>query len=50
MAPGKGAQTPSSQGSQAEGAPGGDAQGVGCHTQTPFLNPDPSSDGMGLKM
>ena len=37
----EGSPDPSSQGSQAEGAPGGDTQGVGCCTQTPLLNPDP---------
>ena len=31
----------SSQGSQAKGTPGGDAQSIGCHKQTPFLNPTP---------
>ena len=40
---------PSSQGDQAKGAPGGDAQVVGCHTQTPFLNPDPFLWGYGVK-
>ena len=34
-------QDPSSQGGQVKGAPGGDAQGIGHHRQTPFLNPDP---------
>ena len=32
---------PSSQGDQAKGASRGDAQGIGHHTQTPFLNADP---------
>ena len=31
----------SSQDGQAKGAQGGDAQGIGHGTQTPFLNPDP---------
>ena len=38
---GEGSPDPSSQDGQAEGAPGGDAQDVGHHTQTPFLIPDP---------
>ena len=38
---GEGRLDPSSQGSQTKGAPRGDTQGIGCHTQTPFLNPDP---------
>ena len=31
----------SSQGNQAKGAPGGDTQGIGHHTQTPLLNANP---------
>ena len=31
---------PSSQGDQAKETPGGDAQGIGCCKQTPFLNPN----------
>ena len=34
----EGSPDPSSQSDQAEGIPGGDAQGVGHCTQTPFLN------------
>ena len=39
---GEGSLDPSSEDGQAEGAPGGDAQDVGHHIQTPLLNPDPS--------
>ena len=46
---GEGSPDPSSQGGQAEGASGGDAQGVGHCTQTPFLNPDPSLQWYGVK-
>ena len=38
---GKGSPDPSSQGGQVEGTPGGDAQGVGHHRHTSFLNPNP---------
>ena len=37
----EGSLDPSSQGGQAEAAPGGDSQGIGHHTQTPFLNLNP---------
>ena len=37
----EGSPDPSSQGNQAEGAPGGDAQSIGCWMQTSFLNPSP---------
>ena len=37
----EGSPDPSSQGGQAEGAPGGNAKGIGHHKQTPILNPDP---------
>ena len=37
----EGSPDPSSQGDQAEGAPGGGAQGIVHCTQTPFLNPNP---------
>ena len=37
----EGSPDPSSQDSQAKGTPSGDAQGIGHHIQTPFLNPDP---------
>ena len=37
----EGSLDPSGEGGQAKGTPGGDAQGVGHHIQTPFLNPDP---------
>ena len=36
----EGSPDPTSQSDQAKGAPGGDAQGIGHHKQTPFLNPD----------
>ena len=36
----EGSLDPSSQGDQTEGTPGGDGQGIGHHTQIPFLNPD----------
>ena len=38
---GEGSPDPSSQGNQAKSTPGRDAQGIGSHTQTPFLNPNP---------
>ena len=34
---------------QAEGTPGRDGQGVGSHTQTPFLNPEPFFQWYGVK-
>ena len=37
----EGSPDPSSQGGQAEGTPGRDTQGIGWHTLTPFLNPNP---------
>ena len=37
----EGSPDPSRKDDSAKGAPGWDAQGIGCHTQTPFLNPDP---------
>ena len=37
----EGGPDPSSQGNQVEGTPGGDTQGIGHHTQNPFLNPNP---------
>ena len=47
--PGEGNPDPSSKGGQAESALGWDAQGVGCHTQTPFLNPNPFHQWYGIK-
>ena len=46
---GEGSLDPSSQGGQAKGSPGGDVQGIGCHTQTPFLNPNPFRQWYGVK-
>ena len=46
----EGSVEPSSQGSQAKGTLGWDAQGVGHCTQTPFLNPDPFHQWCGIKM
>ena len=40
---------PSSQGDQAGSAPRGDAQGIGHHMQTPFLNPNPFHQLYGIK-
>ena len=37
----KGGLDPSRKGHSAEGTPGWDAQGIGHHSQTSFLNPDP---------
>ena len=45
----EGSLGPSSQDSQAKGTPGGDAQGIGCHTQTPFLNPNPFHQWYGIE-
>ena len=36
-----GSPDPSSQGDQAKGTPEWNAQSIGHHTQTPFLNSDP---------
>ena len=44
MALEKGAHTP-----QAKGAPGGDTQGIGHCTQTPFLNPNPFHQWYGIE-
>ena len=46
---GEGSPDPSSQGSHAKGAPGWDTQGIGHHTQTPFLNPNPFHQWYGIK-
>ena len=46
---GEGSPDPSSQDGQAEGTPGGDAQGVGHHTQTSFLNPNLFHQWYGIK-
>ena len=45
----EGSLDPSSQDGQAKGAPGGDAQGIGYHIKTPFLNPDPFYWWYGIK-
>ena len=45
----EGSPDPSSQNSQAEGAPGGDALGIGHHIQTPFLNPNHFHQWYGIK-
>ena len=45
----KGSLDPSSKGDSAKGAPGWDAQGIGHHTQTPFLNPNPFQKWYGVK-
>ena len=45
----EGSLDPSSQGTQAKGTPEGDAEGIGCHAQTPFLNPDPFHWWYGIK-
>ena len=45
---GEGRLDPSSQGGQAKGASTGDAQGIGQHTQTPFLNSDPFHQWYGI--
>ena len=37
----KGAWTPLGKATAQKGTPGQDAQGIGHHTQTPFLNPNP---------
>ena len=37
----EGSPDPSRKGDSAKGIPGSDAQGIGHHTQTPFLNPNP---------
>ena len=36
----EGSPDPSRKGNSNEGAPGQDPQGIGHHTQTPFLNPN----------
>ena len=46
---GEGSRDPSSQGGQAKGIPGEDAQGIGYNIQTPFLNPDPFHRWYGIK-
>ena len=46
---GEGSLDPSSQSNQAEGIPGEDTQGIGHHTQTPFLNHDPFHQWYGIE-
>ena len=45
----EGSLDPASKGNHAEGTPRQDAQGIGHHTQTPFLNPDPFHQWYGIK-
>ena len=45
----EGSPDPSSQGGKAKGAPGKDTQGIGCHMQIPFLNPNPFHQGNGIE-
>ena len=45
----EGSLDPSRKGDSAKGAPQWDAQGVGHHTQTPFLNPNPFQQWYGVK-
>ena len=40
---------PSRKGDHAKGAPGRDAQGLRCHVQTPFLNPNPFQQWYGIE-
>ena len=46
---GEGSPDPPRQGGQAKSTPGGDTQGIGHHTQTPFLNPYPFHWWHGIK-
>ena len=46
---GEGSLDPSSPGNQTECTPRGDAQGIRCCMQTPFLNPDPFHQWYGIK-
>ena len=45
----EGSPDPSRKGDSAKGIPGQDAQGVGHHTQSPFLNPDPFQQWYGVE-
>ena len=45
----EGSPDPSSKDGQPKGAPEGDAQGTGHHTQTPFLNPNPFHSCYGIE-
>ena len=45
----EGSLDPSSQDGQAEGAPGGDPQGIEHHIQTPFLNHNPFHQWCGIE-
>ena len=45
----EGSPDPSSQGGQAKVGPGWCAQGIGHHTQTAFLNPDPFNQWYGME-
>ena len=44
-----GSLDPSRKGNSAKGTPGWDAQGIGCCTQNPFLNPNPFQQWYGVK-
>ena len=46
---GEGSPDPSNLGGQAKGIPGWDAKGIGHHTQTPFLNPNPFHQWYGIE-
>ena len=45
----EGRLSPSREGSHAKGVPGWDTQGIKCHTQTAFLNPDPFKQWYGIE-
>ena len=45
----KGSLDPSRKGDHAKGTQGWDAQGIRCHTQTPFFNPDPFNQWYGIR-
>ena len=49
MVPEKGAQTPQFKMAKPNAPQEGDAQGIGHHTHTPFLNPDPFHQWYGIK-
>ena len=45
----EGSPDPSRKGNSAKGAWGLDAQGIGCHAETPFLNPNPFQQWYGVE-
>ena len=49
MAPEKGAWTPQVKMAKLRVPPGGGTQDIGCHTQTPILNPNPFNQWYGIK-